>query len=90
MAVKSVADTVFMEPDAECVGGLGNCFYRTDEEHPCLRTGRIPMEIPLVFIHDDDSQVFFCEPIDPLLFVFPDEMQDFIGKSGIRLGRNYK
>lgn len=48
------------------------------------------MEIPLVFIHDDDSQVFFCEPIDPLLFVFPDEMQDFIGKSGIRLGRNYK
>ena len=85
----AVSDAVFMEYNMERSLRRRYQLHRADEEDSRFRTEGISVENPLVFIHHCNPQVLLAEPVHPLLAVFPDQMEDFIGKAGIRPGRDH-
>ena len=89
MPFPAVSDAELMEYNMERSLRRRYQLYRTDEEDPRFRSEGISVENPLVFIHHRNPQVLLAEPVHPLLSIFPDQMEDFIGKTGIGPGRDH-
>lgn len=86
-AAPSIADAEFFKPHRHILMEPQALRRPSDEEDMDFGHYGIAVQPPLLFIHGEDAKVVFAEASVSLFFIFPDEVKDFIGKSGIRFGR---